>query len=141
METIGLTFPNLILCLERLFSVRLLSKSTSCCFLRLGRRGGSLSGTLSWSSSDKSRMSIGYRPPSELRAMSRLIGEDVSKYESVGTCSCLLESCIWDSIPVKPVEAPLRDILRSLAASREAISPSIDLGKKICLENQSETIK
>lgn len=121
--------------------MRLLSRSTSCCFLRLGRRGGSLSGRLSWSSSDKSRISTWYRPPSELRAKSRLIGEDVSRYESVATCSCLLVSCIWDSIPVKPVEAPLRDSLRSLAASREAISPSIDLGKKICRGNQSDMIK
>jgi len=41
---------------------------------------------------------------------------------------------------VKPVDSPLRDCLRDRAASRAAISPSIDLGKKIYFVNEFDMI-
>ena len=41
---------------------------------------------------------------------------------------------------MKPVETPLRDSSCALVASRAAISPSIDLGKKIYLTNESDMI-
>ena len=129
MEIIELTFPMLILCLERLFSVSLglLPNSMSISFLRLGRRGGSVSGF-----SDVSSV----QSPSTYRATSSCL----MRFESLCTCPCRLDIGIWLSMLPKPVATPLTDRLRSLIPSRTAISLSTDLGKKICPIDKSDKI-